>query len=224
MRLVVFDLDGTLLEAESSWGTVNRAFGNDSCESMTLYRSGAIDYPEFMRRDIANWPKPLHLSRVHEMLSDWAFRPGATEVIGKLREQGLALAILTGGIHVLAEEVAQVLGIEHVVANVLLTDERGFLTGEARMRVDPLRKELALAELCRALRVAPEACVTVGDSEMDASFLRAGGVGVLLGDATRADALGVASAPELSALLDVLDDAARSRAPLRGPRAEGFRR
>jgi phosphoserine phosphatase len=224
IRLVVFDLDGTLLEAESSWATVNRAFGHDSCASMALYRTGAIDYPEFMRRDIASWPKPLRLSRVRETLSDWAFRPGAAEIIPALRERGLELAILTGGIHVLAEEVAESLGIDHVVANELLTDDAGFLTGEARMRVDPLRKEHALAQLCRSVDVPPRACLTVGDSEMDASFLRASGMGILVGDAAQGDALGVASVPELSALLDVVDAGIRSPSGLRGPRAGESRR
>jgi phosphoserine phosphatase len=224
LRLVVFDLDGTLLEAESSWGTVNRAFGNYDCVSMTLYRRGAIDYPEFMRRDIAEWPKPLHIDRVREVLSGWVFRPHAEAIVSALRERGLELAILTGGIQVLAEEVASTLAVAHLLANELVTDERGFLTGEARMQVDPLRKEIALAKLCRAVGVAPQACVTVGDSEMDASFLRAGGLGVLLGDAEQGAAMGVASVPELPMLLDVVDAAIRSRGTLRGPGAGGSRR
>jgi phosphoserine phosphatase len=207
LRLVVFDLDGTLLEAESSWGTANQAFGHDNCESMALFRRGAIDYPEFMRRDIAGWPKPLHIDRVREALSGWVFRSGAASVVAALREHVLALSILSGGIDVLAQEVAATLGIDHVLVNELVTDERGFLTGEARMHVDPLRKERALEELCRAVGVAPEACVTVGDSEMDGSFLRAGGLGVLLGEAAQGEALGVPSVSELQGLLDLVDAA-----------------
>jgi 3-deoxy-D-manno-octulosonate 8-phosphate phosphatase KdsC-like HAD superfamily phosphatase len=77
------------------------------------------------------------------------------------------------------------------------------------MRVDPLRKEIAFARLCRAVEVLPEACVTVGDSEMDESFLHAGGLGVLVGEAAQGAAMGVASVPELTALLDLVDDGIR---------------
>jgi phosphoserine phosphatase len=201
---VVFDLDGTLLEAESSWGILNRFFGNEDHETMALYRRGELDYAEFMRRDIEAWPKPLHISQVREVLSGWALRPGTAEVVQALRDRGLELAILSGGISVLADEVAAQLGIAEPLANELVTDARGYLTGEGLLRVDPLRKEIALRELCRSRGVALERCVTVGDSEMDRSFLQASGLGVLLGDRQTAARMGVPSVAELGALLDML--------------------
>jgi HAD superfamily PSPase-like hydrolase len=151
---VVFDLDGTLLEAESSWGILNRFFGNEDHETMALYRRGELDYAEFMRRDIEAWPKPLHISQVREVLSGWALRPGTAEVVQALRDRGLELAILSGGISVLADEVAAQLGIADPLANELVTDARGYLTGEGLLRVDPLRKEIALRELYRFCRRA----------------------------------------------------------------------
>jgi phosphoserine phosphatase len=172
---------------------------------MRLFRRGAIDYAEFMRRDIAAWPKPLHISTIREALSGWALRPGAEETLAALHERGIETAILTGGIDVLAAEVAERLAIDCWVANEFVTDERGFLTGESRLRVDPLRKEIALERLCRERHVALERCVTIGDSEMDGSFLRASGLGLLLGDANTAEALGVGSVSTLSEIADLVD-------------------
>jgi phosphoserine phosphatase len=205
VHLIVFDLDGTLLEAESSWGTLNGFFNNDNSETMQLFRNGAIDYPEFMRRDIAKWPKPLHISTIREVLSGWVLRPGAKETLETLHGWGIETAILTGGIDLLAAEVAAQLGIERWIANELITDERGFLTGESHMRVDPLRKEVALERLCREREVTPKGCITIGDSEMDSSFLRASGLGVLLGDARTAEALGVRAVSALAELVDLVD-------------------
>ena len=54
-RLAGFDLDGTLLEEDSSWAAIHRFFGTtrESQQSLKLYSEGKIDYKEFMRRDIA---------------------------------------------------------------------------------------------------------------------------------------------------------------------------
>lgn len=203
--MVVFDLDGTLLEAESSWGTLNVFFENDNSDAMQLFRDGAITYPEFMRRDVEAWPKPLHISAIRDALSGWVLRAGAQETLEALHERGIETAILSGGVELLAAEVAEELGIGGCVANEILTDERGFLTGESRMRVDPLRKEIALERLCRERKVALERCVTIGDSVMDESFLRASGLGVLIGDAETAEALGVPSVSALRELVDLVD-------------------
>jgi phosphoserine phosphatase len=205
LHLVVFDLDGTLLEAQSSWGTVNRCFGNENRAEMELWRRGSIDYRELMRRDIFAWPKPIHISRVRQALSGWVLRPGVVDVVSALRDRDLDLAILSGGIQLLADEVAAQLGIAAPLANELVTDEGGYLTGEACMRVDPLRKEIALEGLCEARGIALDECVTVGDSEMDRSFLQASGLGILLGDERTGDALGVPSVSDLRALVDVVD-------------------
>jgi phosphoserine phosphatase len=205
IQLIVFDLDGTLLEAESSWGTLNEFYENDNSETMKLFSVGAIDYPEFMRRDVAAWPKPIHISSICDVLSGWILRPGAEETLGNLHARGIETAILTGGVELLAAQVAAYLGIERWVANELITDEHGFLTGESRMRVDPLRKEIALERLCRERNIELERCVTIGDSEMDGSFLRASGLGMLLGDAETARSLGVSSVSALSELIDLVD-------------------
>ena len=51
--IVVFDLDGVLVDIQSSWDWVHRHFGVDNDESLAQYLAGQIDDLEFMRRDIA---------------------------------------------------------------------------------------------------------------------------------------------------------------------------
>lgn len=202
---IVFDLDGTLVEARSSWATLNGSFGRECPETMECFRRGEIDYAEFMRRDIARWPIPLHVSQVRDALAGWRLRRGAEALVSALRDRGLEIAILTAGVGVLAERVAAHLGVRELLANELVTDARGFLTGEARMNVDPLRKERALARICASLGTPPQRCVTVGDSELDRSFLHAGGLGILVGDPGLGEALGVPSVPELDGILALVD-------------------
>jgi phosphoserine phosphatase len=56
-KVVVFDLDGVLVEEPSAWWTLHHAFSTyeASKENLNAYNRGIIDYPEFMRRDISLW-------------------------------------------------------------------------------------------------------------------------------------------------------------------------
>ena len=58
IKLASFDMDGTVLEHNSSWVAIHRHFGTEhqGAASLRLYTEGKIDYREFMRRDIASWP------------------------------------------------------------------------------------------------------------------------------------------------------------------------
>ncbi|GAG35915.1 unnamed protein product, partial [marine sediment metagenome] len=52
IKMVVFDLDGVLVDIDSSWQTIHRAFGVDNEENFQKHLRNEIDYREFMRSDI----------------------------------------------------------------------------------------------------------------------------------------------------------------------------
>jgi phosphoserine phosphatase len=122
-----------------------------------------------------------HISQIEEILSKFTIAPNAAEVVAGIHRMGGEVAIVTGGIDLLANRVARALGIEHVLANGLEVDERGYLTGEGIFRVDPLRKHEALEKLTKLLGLSLNQCVAVGDSKWDVSFLRNAGLGVAIG-------------------------------------------
>jgi len=179
-RLVSFDLDGTLLVESSSWVKLHKHFETLSSadQNLAAYERREIDYAEFMRRDVALWPERLHISTIRNLLSDYRLAPDAHEVVRDLRRSGYETAIVTCGLSVLAEKVGRRLGINHVLANELVIDEKGFLTGEVVYRVDLYDKGRSLAELAKRLRIPLSATVAVGDSRFDRSFLEAAGLGV----------------------------------------------
>jgi hypothetical protein len=75
-RLVAFDLDGTLTVEVSSWQSLPRFFGTERSGEVGLkdYELGKISYEEFMRRDIACWPKGLKIDSVERILSTSTLR------------------------------------------------------------------------------------------------------------------------------------------------------
>ena len=188
-KLVAFDMDGTLVEAGSSWGIIHRHFGTQerALVNLAAYERGEIDYVEFMRRDIALWQPAPHISQIDKILSDFRIAPNAAEVVSEIHRRGYQLAMVTGGIDLLADRVAAKLGISHVLANGLAVDERGYLTGEGIFRVEPCLKHEVLSKLANEFGLELAECVAVGDSKYDSNFLKCAGLAVAVGeDATLA--------------------------------------
>lgn len=183
-KLIAFDLDGTLLVEKSSWNAIHEYFGTKSIARQTydLYCKGIIDYKEFMKRDIAAWPKPLHISKISEILSNLNLREEAKEVVDAIHRKGVETAIISAGISLLADSVAKKLNIKYVYANELCVDKNGFLTGDGIMRVDLMFKHLALIELVESLGLSLRECITVDDSINDVKFLQIAGLGLYFGN------------------------------------------
>jgi len=181
--VIAFDLDGTLVEDRSSWKKIHRHFGVEELarNNMQLYESGKIDYEEFMRRDIALWPSELHLNDIELLLSKFALNSQARVVTSEIKKMGYEIVIVSAGLDLLANKVAEALDLTIVLANGLQTDFRGYLTGNGIFRVDLLRKDLALENALRSLGVSMRECMAVGDSKYDTTFLQRAGFGVAVG-------------------------------------------
>ena len=183
-KLVAFDMDGTLIEDDSCWGVIHRHFGThaQAIANLRAYERNEIDYVEFMRRDIALWQPQPHISQIEKILEGLQPTPSAVDVIPEIRKRGYQLAMITGGIDVLAHRIAKQLGIPYVVANGLATDDRGYLTGEGIFHVEPCLKHETLAKLAEERGATLDECVAVGDSKYDINFLKHAGLAVAIGN------------------------------------------
>ena len=175
-------MDGTILEEDSSWVALHRHFGTTRMgkRGLKLYTDGKIDYTEFMRRDIASWPKNLAIDEVERILSKYRIRKEAPETVNRLKDFGAKVALVTSGIDILAERVAQDLGIDSWVANGLETTSSGRLAGTGIARVDPSRKDLAYLGLLSRLGIRRENTIAVGDTIYDLRFLKSARMGFYL--------------------------------------------
>jgi phosphoserine phosphatase len=177
IKMVVFDLDGVLVDINSSWQTIHRAFGVDNEENFQKHLRNEIDYREFMRSDIGLWGNP-NATRIKRILSRVPLMKGAIEVLDALRKRKLKTAIISSGILMLAGRVKEELGIDHVFANRLLTDDEGRLLGEGEERVTLRNKGVVLEKLCRMKAVRLEDCAVVGDSRFDISLFEKAGFSI----------------------------------------------
>jgi phosphoserine phosphatase len=187
VQLAGFDMDGTVLEHNSSWVAIHRHFGteHEGAASLRLYTEGRIDYREFMRRDISSWPEGVTRGEIVRILSGYKLRQDAPDVFKELRNRGIRTALITSGIDILAKEVADRLGIDYWLANGLRFDERGRLLPKGVGRVDPTRKDVTFIKLLSKLGIPPKETIAIGDTIYDLAFLKSAGLGFMLAHTTR---------------------------------------
>jgi len=201
-KAVAFDLDGTLVTDKSSWWKLHKYFGTYelSLKNMKDYEQGKITYDEFMRRDVALWkPKP-HVNTIKRILLRYSLTPNAKFVTETLEERGYHVAIITTGIDIFAKAVASELHIQYVVANGLVLNKNGYLTGKVIFNVDLLKKEQAFNDLILKIGINKEQWIAVGDSKYDKGFLKNAGLGIAFNpdeDLKRSSSLVISDLKEL---------------------------
>lgn len=176
--LVVFDMDGVLADAESSWVYVHRRFGVNNDHSLHAYLRGDIDDLEFIHRDVNLWidKKPgVTAGDIARVLDDVPIMPGAHETLRELRDKGVKTAIVSAGIDLLARRIAETLGIDMCYANGLVTDTHGRLTGRGTLRVKLMDKGDAVLDATKEAGAESKDVVSVGNSRYDISMFERSG-------------------------------------------------
>ncbi len=181
LRFVAFDMDGTLVDVESSWAAVHAHYGESNADGLRRFLANEIDDEEFIRTDIAIWRRhapAIGLADLEAILDQVPLMPGASALFRGLRERGVRTAIVSGGIDLLARRIARELGIDLALANGFRYTSSGQLTGDGIVRVPAHRKEQVLAQLQAQLGFAPEETAAVGNSDIDVGLFRRSRFGI----------------------------------------------
>jgi phosphoserine phosphatase len=210
VELAVFDMDGVLVDAESSWVLVHEHFGTDNDDSLRAFMRGEIDDLEFIRRDVARWTAsggPVAWDEVRGVLEEAPLVPGAVETLLELRRAGVRTAIVSGGLLHLARRVAAAGAVEWVFANDVEVDGAGLLTGEGVANV-PLKHKSSIVRRLQAEAGATRATTgVVGNSAIDVPMFGLADVAIAfnpLDDRTVRGATHVVRADDLRAILPIL--------------------
>ncbi len=167
-KIVFFDCDGTLTTVKSSWEYLHRRLGlwdDNADEYQKLFRSGAIGYHEFCRRDALLW-RGLPAERIGSVISEIPYQDGARELLCGLRAAGVITVVVSTGLSMLVEKVRRELSIDLSFSNDLL-EERGHLSGEILINVDYNMKGPIVRHALERFSVSFENAAAVGDGEGD---------------------------------------------------------
>ena len=177
-RLVAFDMDSTLIEAEVIDELAARAgVGEQVSEITERAMRGELDFSESFRARVALL-RGLGEEALAQIAGELRITEGAEHLIGTLRKLGYKTAILSGGFTYFARYLQQRLGIDYVHANEL-DIENGVVTGRVTGTiVDGERKAYLLRQLAEQEGLDLQQVIAVGDGANDLPMLSAAGLGI----------------------------------------------
>lgn len=177
-RLVCFDMDSTLIEAEVIDELAIAAGVGEQVIAITeAAMRGELDFKQSFARRLALL-KGLDESVLEGIAANLRLTEGAEKLISSLKKLGYKTAILSGGFNYFGRYLQQRLGIDYVYANELdIVD--GKVTGEVvGTVVDGQRKAELLAMLAQKEGIALEQVIAVGDGANDLPMLSVAGLGI----------------------------------------------
>ncbi|GLQ30616.1 phosphoserine phosphatase SerB [Litoribrevibacter albus] len=177
-RLVCFDMDSTLIEAEVIDELAKEAgVGEQVSEITELAMQGEIDFDESFRRRVALL-KGLDESVLASIADRLKLTEGAEQLLKTLNTLGYKTAILSGGFTYFARHLQKKLNIDYVHANELDIQD-GKVTGDVvGTIVNGERKAELLKEIAEREGIVLDQVIAVGDGANDLPMLSVAGLGV----------------------------------------------
>lgn len=180
MALVAFDFDGTLSADEMIVRLGERTDNDGAIRAVTeRAMAGDLDYAESLRERVALLAglSAADVSAAYEAVE---LRPGMAELLVCLDAAPVRVAVVTGGFADGVEAVLDRAGVEvdRIVANRLLVDPDGALTGGVEGPLVEGGKEAALRSLAAQLDVDLAESIAIGDGANDLPMLSAAGTAI----------------------------------------------
>ncbi len=177
-RLVAFDMDSTLIQAEVIDELAKRAGVGKQVTAITeSAMRGEINFKESLIQRVALL-KGLPESALAEVAATLTLTDGVERLMSTLKKLGYKTAILSGGFTYFGRALQRRFGFDYVFSNDLEI-ENGLITGNlASEIVDGERKAALLASIALHEGFSLEQTIAVGDGANDLPMLSIAGLGI----------------------------------------------
>jgi len=206
MRLVLMDVDSTLLQDEAIELLAARADCAAAVRDITgAAMRGELEFAEALHQRVALLAG-LDAAALDDVVATARLTPGARTLIRTLKRLGYQCGVVSGGFTQVTDWLTVELGLDYAEANTLEIAD-GKLTGRVLGPVvDRAGKERALRRFAAAAGVPLSQTVAVGDGANDLDMISAAGLGIAFNakPAVRDAADTSLSVPHLDAILYLL--------------------
>jgi phosphoserine phosphatase len=177
-RLIVFDVDSTLIQGEVIEMLAARAAAQDRVAAITeAAMRGELDFTASLQQRVATLAG-LPAQVLNDVAEQLELTPGARTTLRTLRRLGFHCGVVSGGFRQVIAPLADELMLDFVAANELEIID-GKITGRViGPIIDRAGKAEALRDFARKAGVPLEQTVAVGDGANDVDMLAAAGLGV----------------------------------------------
>jgi phosphoserine phosphatase len=177
-RLVVFDMDSTLIQGEAINELANHAGTGQQVDKITeAAMNGEIDFRESFTRRVALL-KGLDEKVLAQVAENLTLTEGAERVLHTLKKLGYKIGIISGGFDYFGEFLQKRLNLDYVFANGLEI-ESGNVTGNVSGDIiDGLRKAEILKTIATVENISLQQTVAIGDGANDLPMLSIAGLGI----------------------------------------------
>jgi HAD superfamily PSPase-like hydrolase len=179
IKLVVFDMDGTLLKPRSCWAQIHEHFGTDNRDMLKLYVEHKISDQEFVKADVKTWEEKSDVKvdekYVNSILDQIEPRDGAEELVVGLHNKGIETIFLTGGIKFLADKWAKQWNMKKPLANDLIDGKNGLMV---HVNASGHAKGPVMDQLLKKMELSKEDVAAVGDTVVDLPLFERAGLSI----------------------------------------------
>lgn len=181
IKLAVFDLEGTIFKNSyggkafpSLWAVLcnlcgPEAVAEDNANRDRFYSGGYPGYSSWVIDTLKIHQKyGLKRNQFETLINAVEYYPGVAQTLTALREQGMTIAVISGGLKALADRVA----VDHKIEHCFAAAEYFWNHDETICHwnvvpTDFAHKRSVLEILCRDLGITAEGCLYVGDGRND---------------------------------------------------------
>ncbi|MCB9062995.1 MAG: phosphoserine phosphatase SerB [Halobacteriovoraceae bacterium] len=177
-RLIVFDMDSTLIQHEVIDELANiYGVGEEVSKVTEEAMNGLLDFDESLKKRVSKL-KGLEENNLKQILDQLKFTPGAEEFITTVKQLGYKVAIISGGFSYFANALKDKLGLDYAFANELEIID-GKLTGNVvGAIVNANQKAILLQLIAQQEGISLEQVVAIGDGANDLQMLSKAGLGI----------------------------------------------
>ncbi|MBW2705806.1 MAG: phosphoserine phosphatase SerB [Deltaproteobacteria bacterium] len=177
-KLVVFDMDSTLIQGEMIDVLAQQAgVGKQVAKITASAMEGNIDFKESLTRRVSLL-KGLDANVLPEIARNLVLTEGAERVIQTLKKLGYKIGIISGGFDFFGEYLQNKLGMDYVFANVLEI-ENGEITGNISGDIiDGPKKAELLKTIATVENISLQQTIAVGDGANDLPMISIAGLGI----------------------------------------------